>query len=694
MPEKMLTVTHAAGLHLRPAALFVRTAARFASAIHVTNLDAASGQPANAKSMFALTTLGVSQGQRILISAEGADAGAALAALTDLVETDFGEQVAEAPASQPDPAYSPVPSSRPAGQQPGNQINGIAAAGGIAIGPVFHFKPATLTAERYTVDDITAELQRFGAACEHARAELNALHTHVEQIIGGDEAAIFAAHLALLDDPGLQLEIEAFVTEQACNVEAAIETVFAQRSEQLRQQDNALLQARVADLQDIKQRLLRYLLNRDTDALVLPAHPCIILADELLPSQTARLDRARVLAFAMAGGSATAHVAILARGSGLPAVVGIGTAVLNIADGSEVIVDGDTGTIYVDPSEALRNEYLTRAQAVRLQQEQQRAAAQQLAHTRDNQRIEVMANIGSLAEVAAAVTNGAEGVGLLRSEFLFVDRDMAPSEEEQIARYRACAVALGARPLIIRTLDIGSDKPVAYLPATREHNPALGLRGVRLERIAPALLRTQLRAIWRIGPEYDIKVMFPMVTGIDEVRQLCELVATVAQEVRGEEHAMVEHLAIGMMVETPALALQATQALQLVDFLSIGTNDLTQYTLAVDRTNAQVGYLNDALHPAVLYLIERVARAAQAAGKWAGVCGELAGEPVAIPLLVGLGISELSMSPARIPAAKALLGRFSLAKAQAMAQHALTLEDAGAVRAYLAQEVARMEGKT
>jgi phosphoenolpyruvate-protein phosphotransferase len=333
-----------------------------------------------------------------------------------------------------------------------------------------------------------------------------------------------------------------------------------------------------------------------------------------------------------------------------------------------------------------------RAQSEQARREQQRAVAQQVTVTRDDRRIEVVANVGSLAEVNQALAEGAEGVGLLRTEFLFVDRTTAPDEEEQLAQYRACAALLAERPLIIRTLDIGSDKPVRYLKTATEQNPALGMRGIRLLNSAPELLRTQLRAIWRIDSGHTIKVMFPMVSSIDEIRMLRQLVAEVATELRQEGQTIADRLDIGIMVETPAIALLAEPALILVDFLSVGTNDLTQYTLAADRTNAAVNYLNDAFHPAVLRLIAQAARAAHDAGKWAGVCGELAGDPLAQALLVGLGITELSMSSALIPAAKATIRQTSLADAQAIARQALELDTPQNVRNFLAQQIAPASG--
>jgi multiphosphoryl transfer protein len=702
MPETTITVTEAHGLHARPAALFVQTAARFTSSVQVKNLDRPAGRTVDAKSMLGVTALRVSQGQRILISAEGDDAASALVALRHLVESDFTigpedatplrSSAAGHASATPQPALSAAAAPDPVAAAETPPLRGVGAAPGIAVGPIFCLRTRIASPEFHTVADPGAELERFCQVRERTRDELRALHDRVIQTTGADEAAIFAAHLAFLDDPTLAAEITTFCEEQKLNLEAAVVAVLDQHSATLHQSHDPIFQARAADLQDLKQRLLRLLLDPDGQMFALPEQPCVVLAQELLPSEAAMLDRTRVLAFCTADGGPTSHVAILARGMGLPAVVGVGPAILAVPDGTLAIVDGKSGKVILNPSETLVAMARKRAQSEQARREQQRAVAQQVTVTRDDRRIEVVANVGSLAEVNQALAEGAEGVGLLRTEFLFVDRATAPDEEEQLAQYRACAALLAERPLIIRTLDIGSDKPVRYLKTATEQNPALGMRGIRLLNIAPELLRTQLRAIWRIDSGHNIKVMFPMVSSIDEIRTLRQLVAEIATELRQEGQTIAERLDIGIMVETPAIALLAEAALTLVDFLSIGTNDLTQYTLAADRINAAVNYLNDAFHPAVLHLIAQTARAAHNAGKWAGVCGEMAGDPLAQALLVGLGITELSMSSALIPAAKATIRQISLADAQTLARQALELDTPQNVRNFLAQQIAPADG--
>ncbi|MCU0491922.1 MAG: phosphoenolpyruvate--protein phosphotransferase [Chloroflexaceae bacterium] len=561
-------------------------------------------------------------------------------------------------------------------------LQGIAAAPGIAIGPAFRFRAATVAVERRHVADSAAEMARLEEAKTVAHGELEDLQAKVSSGASAEEGAIFEAHQMFLDDPTLFEEIAGMCQAEQCNVEWAVNAVFDQYSAALAANDDEIFQARAADLQDVKRRLLR-ILSGASEGGNLPDAPCILLAHDLLPSETVTLDRNKVLAFCTAVGGATSHVAILARGLGLPAVVGLGEPMLQLADGTPLVVDGKAGQLHVNPDEQTQAAFRERQASDQQRQTAERVAAQELAVTSDGLRVEVVANVSSEAEAENALVNGAEGVGLLRTELLFVDRPTAPTEEEQLVLYRAIADTLERRPLIIRTLDIGADKPVSYLPQPAEANPALGNRGIRLARTMPELLRTQLRAIWRMGPGYPVKIMFPMVATTDEIRALRQLAAEVEAELRAEGIAVAEQVEIGIMVEVPAIAVQAAAAAPLVDFFSIGTNDLTQYTMAVDRTNAAVSHLSDALNPAVLRLIEMTCNAASAAGKWVGVCGELAGDPLAAPLLVGLGVKELSASPANIPAVKAAVRATSQAQATELARRALACESAAQVRALL-----------
>jgi phosphoenolpyruvate-protein phosphotransferase len=561
------------------------------------------------------------------------------------------------------------------------ELRGIAAAPGLALGPVFRLRKQAITISRQVGASPAEELLRLSSARHQAREEIQALQAHAAATISQAEGAIFEAHLTFLDDPGLLEEVEDLLQKSGCNVEYALAEVLDQYSTMLAESGDPLFQARAADLQDIKQRLVRILSGATNAGFALPAQPGIILAHDLLPSETVQLDRTQTLAICTAAGGATSHVAILARGIGLPAVVGLGERLLEIADGTLLAVDGTTGQVFVSPSDEQRAQFEQQIATEQQQQQEALSRAHLAAITSDGVQLAVLANISSVVEAHEAQRNGAEGVGLLRTELLFIDRASPPSEDEQVQTYRAIAEALGGQPIIIRTLDIGADKPVDYLTQPPEANPALGLRGIRLAAAYPELFHSQLRAIWRIGPGYRIKVMFPMITSIEEIGQARAMVGAARAELLAEGVPILDRLEIGIMVEVPSIAILATQAAPLVDFMSIGSNDLTQYSLAVDRTNAAVSPLSDALHPAVLNLIAITAQAGHAHNCPVGVCGELAGDPAATKLLLGLGVTSLSMAPAAIPGIKATLRGMSAREAVQRAQQALLVPTAAAVRA-------------
>jgi phosphoenolpyruvate-protein phosphotransferase len=435
------------------------------------------------------------------------------------------------------------------------------------------------------------------------------------------------------------------------------------------------MQARAEDLTGVARQVVAALTSGAAPTLTGPG---IVVARELTPADTATLDRTLALGIATASGSPTSHSAILARSLGIPAAVGLGDALLDVPEGTELLLDGDAGTVEVEPADELLAEYEQRAAEQDRSARRARAAAADPALTRDGRRIEVVANIGSPEDVSAAIENGAEGVGLLRTEFLFLDRDSMPSEEEQFVTYTRIAEGLEGRPLILRTLDVGADKPLPYLPQRPEANPFLGVRGIRLALERPELLETQLRAALRTAAEHPLKVMFPMVATLDEYRRA----RAVLDELRAGLPTV--ELEVGVMIEVPAAALEAEQFAPKVDFFSLGTNDLTQYTMAAERGNAAVAGLADGLHPAVLRLIRTVADAANGHGKWAGVCGELASDPEAAPVLVGLGIAELSANAPSIPAVKEAVRDVDSETARDLAERALELSSAAEVRALFA----------
>lgn len=565
-------------------------------------------------------------------------------------------------------------------------IHGIGASDGIAIGPAHRYLPAPLAIERHEVEHVAAEVQRLDVAAVKVEAELAEIQARLEAEVGHKDAAIFEAHRLFLSDPAFLGRAKEVVEAERLNAEAAVEAVMGELRQTFEAMTDEYFRQRAADVDDVGRRLIRTLLDLPQPSLKDLPRPCIVVADDLTPSDTAQMDRARVLGFCTARGGRTAHAAILARSLGLPAVVGAGAGVLDIAQDNLLIMDGEGGLVIEMPDEATIRDYETRRAEFATWRAAARIAAREPAVTRDGQRVEVVANIGGVGETTAVLENGGEGVGLLRTEFLYLDRATPPDEEEQAAAYGTIAEALGQRPLVIRTLDIGGDKVLPYLPMQPEDNPFLGHRGIRLCLAAPELFKVQLRAILRAALGHNTKIMFPMVATVGEVRCAKAVLeeARAELEARGVRYGQPE---IGIMVEVPAAAVAADVLAREVDFFSIGTNDLTQYTLAADRTNALVQSLADALHPAVLRLISETIRCAHEVGIWVGLCGELAGDPEAAPVLLGLGLDEFSMAVSSIPTVKAEIRKWSLAEAKTVAEAALRQEDAVAVRTLLRERV-------
>ncbi|HYM28745.1 MAG TPA: phosphoenolpyruvate--protein phosphotransferase, partial [Steroidobacteraceae bacterium] len=514
------------------------------------------------------------------------------------------------------------------------------------------------------------------AALERARAAVRATLERCAAAADGPGRDIAAAHLELLDDPELIAAARAAIA-QGRGAGFAWRAALRASAAALQALPDPRLRERADDLLDLETQVLLMLQGRAAGALPPLPPDTILIARELLPSQLAELAGARPAGICMAGGGPTSHVAILAAAMGIPALVALGTRLLSLADGTTLVLDADRGTLEVAPAAARLDGVRATLSARAARRAALTAAAQQPGRTADGTRIEVFANVGSVAEAEAAVANGAEGCGLLRTEFLFLEREQAPTEAEQTAAYQRIADALGGRPLVIRTLDAGGDKPIAYLPLPPEDNPALGLRGVRTGFAYPQLLRTQLAAVLGVHAAARCRVLLPMITDVEEVRRVRALLEELCAE-RG-----VAMPALGAMIETPAAALLAARLAAVADFLSIGTNDLTQYTLAMDRGHPQLAPRLDALHPAVLRLIAETATAARAHERHAAVCGGLASEVQAAPLLVGLGVQELSAVPAVIPHLKAQLATVTFDDCRALAARALAAADAAAVRALL-----------
>jgi phosphocarrier protein FPr len=674
----ILTVDVPHGLHARPAARFVQTASGFDATVRVTNLETGRG-PVSAASLNAVATLGVGGGHRIEVTATGPQAREALAALDALAARGWDEEeVPGGPVEVAPPAGVPTDDGVPAdAPERGEVLAGLAAAPGIALGPArrFHVPPVDVP-EDVTAGTPEEERARLDTAIERARGSIAAQHASVDERAGAYQAAIFEAHALFLSDEellGPTREAVGAGRPAALAWRDSIDRMAATWEEL----DDPYLRARVADLRSVGRQVLAAIVGVELHRPTLEA-PGVLVAEDLEPADTAGLDPATALGVATAAGGPTSHAAVLARSLGIPAVVGLGPRLGAIDEGTPLGLDGTRGIVVVDPDEATSGELL--AERSRLEDARREAAARASipAETADGVRVEVAANIGGPREVAAAVAAGAEGVGLFRTEFLFMGREEMPDEDEQEAAYRAAAEALDGRPMVVRTMDAGADKPLPYLAQPHEANPFLGVRGLRLGLARPDLLGVQLRALCRVSEDHRVRVMFPMVATLEELRS--------ARRALEEARAAVgigRAPEVGIMIEVPAAAMIAGHLAAEVGFFSVGTNDLTQYTLAADRGNDRVAPLADPLHPAVLRLIGRAAEAAAAHGAWTGVCGELAGDPSATAVLLGLGVRELSMSAPAIGLVKEAVRATETEHAREPATPATGVATADEVRALL-----------
>jgi phosphoenolpyruvate-protein phosphotransferase/dihydroxyacetone kinase phosphotransfer subunit len=666
-----LQIRNPLGLHARPAARFVQTAARLDAGVEVTNLTSGRG-PASGRSLNGLATLGIRQGHEILVSAQGPQAADALEALAELAGRDFDEQLTE-------PAAPPAPAAAPAGPTPGGGLTGLAGAPGIASGPARHLRWVAPEIPTGSAGDPEAEWEALQGALREVRAEIRATRESVAARAGEYSAAIFEAHLLFLDDDALLEPAQQGIFEQGQNAAEAWHAAAEAVAADYRGLDDEYMQARAEDLTGVARQVVAALTGHGAGPVLDRAG--IVVAADLTPADTAALDRELVKGIATALGGPTSHSAILARSLGIPAAVGLGEALLEVPEGTRLLLDGDAGAVHVEPAEELVAAYEQRGAAREKAAREARARAAEPAVTRDGHPVEVVANIGSPDDVPVALENGAEGVGLLRTEFLFLERDSMPGEDEQHAAYSRIAEALEGRPLVLRTLDVGADKPLPYLPSRAEANPFLGVRGIRLQLARPELLEPQLRAVLRAAAEHPLKVMFPMVATLEEYRQARWALERAREELEQSGTAVPADLEVGVMIEVPAAALAAEVFAPEVDFFSLGTNDLTQYTMAAERGNAEIAALSDGLHPSVLRLIRIVAEAAGRHDRWVGVCGELASDPAAVPVLIGLGITELSANGPAIPAVKQAVRDADVGSARALAEEALRLSSAAEVRA-------------
>ena len=649
------------GLHARPATTFVDIAKQFQADIRVRNgADVADG-----KSMMELLQLGAGSGTQIRISAQGPQAADALAALKQGIDEGLGDEPEEELHVGAGHDWTPTSVSA--------SYDAISAANGLTIGVVRQHVKQELVIE----DNPTTPAEEGGKvqqAIDASQAELNELYEEVKTRVGSGKAAIFRAHAEFLNDASMIQDtiIRIFDGHSAA---WSWHQVIEERVSQMEKLDDPVLAGRAVDLSDVGQRVLRHLLGVGDVQPPAADEPVVLVAEDLTPSDTAVLDPDMVLGFVTAIGGPTSHTAIMARSLGIPAIVAAGDGVLSIQDGTPCVLDGFNGKLYLKPSEADVAAVQSVQRELAQQQEIANVSRHEPAITLDGHQVEIAANINRSTDVETAVNAGAEGVGLMRTEFLFLERDAAPTEEEQFEAYKAMLQALDGRPLIIRTLDIGGDKEVAYLNLPKEDNSFLGIRGIRLCLARPDLFIPQLRALYRAAAYGPLKIMFPMISTLTDFEQARDM----AEQVRKEVGA--DPVELGMMVEVPSAVVLADQFAKMVDFFSIGTNDLTQYTLAMDRLHPQLAKRTDGLHPAVLRMVDQTVRAAVKEGKWVGVCGGVAGDPKGAVILTGLGVSELSVSIPNVAAIKAQIRSLSWADTQEIAQKALNCRTAAEVRA-------------
>ncbi|WP_090140588.1 phosphoenolpyruvate--protein phosphotransferase [Limnohabitans sp. DM1] len=665
-----------AGLHARPAAVLAAQAKQFQSDIRLV----LGTQEANAKSLVAIMGLGTAHGDVLHVKAQGVDAAEAVRCVSAMLAQGCGEEAGQVPTPLMPVLESAAPMLASTGKTLGagtaSVLAGVSASPGLVVGQIVQWRaPSVEVVEQGgTVDQ---ELAKLEAALAQAHQQIDALKSTFKDAA---QVNILAVHQALLEDPDL-LEQAIQVISQQKSAAFAWQSAFinhAERLENLQGSSNALLRERGKDIRDVGRRVLGLLAGVERRQATLPEQ-AIVMAEDLSPSDIAGVDRSKLLGFCTVSGGATSHAAILARSFGIPAICGVDQAALSLAPGTTVVLDGDQGLLYTQPSAQVLSQARQRIAEQADLRAQEKRGAQAPASTTDGQAIDVVANVRNLQETQEGVAHGAQGVGLLRSEFLFDDRASAPDENEQAAAYMAIAQALGPqRSLVVRTLDVGGDKPLSYLPIPPEANPFLGMRGIRVSLDQPEMLRTQLRAILRAAPLVHMHIMFPMVALVEELRQAKAILAE-EQKALGQPHVRV-----GMMLEVPSAAVMAEQFAREVDFFSIGTNDLTQYTLAMDRGHPKLAKLADGFHPSVLKMIAMTCAGARQHGKWVGVCGGMASDRMAVPVLMGLGVRELSVSVPAIAAIKAWVRSLSLATCQALAQEVLQMSTSAEVRARLA----------
>ncbi|MCM2678542.1 phosphoenolpyruvate--protein phosphotransferase [Echinimonas agarilytica] len=667
-------VPNPTGIHARPAATLASQAKGYQARIKIER----DGQSVDAKSVVAIMGLNVKLGEQVRFLAKGRDSNAAVKALVQAVKDGLGEDVSSIDAPQSTPVVKEEISLLARESDDPDVMIGIAASPGIAIGQAYQLSHEEITFD----DDATdpdGEREALTMAIDTSRQDLQNLHDQLKADGNSENAEIFLAHQELLEDPSIFQQAKKSIKEGKSAARGWYNAI-ADQIKVLEAVDSDVIAGRVADLKDVRLRVLKHILGITDEDTQLPENT-IIIAEDLTPSDTASLDRSKVIGFVTTLGGATSHAAILARSMDLPALAGVSTDVLELANGHPLILDGEAGTLNTAANEALIETLRSKQIEQQQRQKDAKASAHDPAVTSDGHTIEIVANIGNASDARSAMEYGAEGVGLLRSEFLYLDQAVEPTEDQQAQVYTEIADALGSeKPLIVRTLDVGGDKPLPYLPMPAEENPFLGERGIRIGINRPSILRRQVRAILRAQGHAKIKIMFPMIATLPELIAAKKVVLEEAADLG------VTGVEIGIMVEVPSTAALSSHFAQEADFFSIGTNDLTQYTLAMDRGHPKLGWQVDALDPAVLQLIYMTVQGAQEHGKWVGVCGGAASDPLAVPVLIGLGVTELSCSVPAIPLVKQQIRKLSLSDCQALAKQVLEQPDAESVRALLSNQ--------
>lgn len=573
-------------------------------------------------------------------------------------------------------------------------FKGVAASPGIVIGKVYVVKDqiVTINTKAISAGNVDSEITRFDSAVKESRAQLESIHDKAERELGKEKAEIFAAHLMVLDDVVFLNEIKEKIGKDCIAADNALTQVVDKYVAMFDAMDDEYLKERAADIKDIGDRLVKNLLGIKTQSLAEIAEEVIVLAKDLTPSDTAQMNKQTVKAFATDMGGRTSHTAIMARSLEIPAVVGLVDITQKAKDGDSVIVDGNKGEVFINPDETTLNNYRKLQEEYQQYINELKELKDKPCETKDSKRqIEITANIGTPKDCEGALNNGAEGIGLYRTEFLYMDRSALPTEDEQFEAYKAVAAAMAPRPIIIRTLDIGGDKKLSYLEMPEELNPFLGWRAIRLCLDRQDILKTQLKAILRASHYGNIRIMYPMISNPEEIRKANAVLQQAREELDQAGIPYDKKLQVGIMIEIPSAAVIADILAKEVDFFSIGTNDLIQYTIAVDRMNEHISHLYEPLHPAVLRLIKNVIDASHRAGKWTGMCGEMAGDVAAAPILLGMGLDEFSMSAVSIPRVKKVIRSLTYEEAQAAAQKALSMEKPEEIRAFINDFISKVD---